>query len=159
MEGGQSLSPVDLEGLVSSAEKNADADEEDTIQAAVLSIRALKTAAVTTQILVDTQAGKRVRKLSKHSNEDVAAAAQEVVAMWKQVIKSEQEGGVAQPASLAGQKRSASEILGRTSGDLNGKHLRAERCSASAPLLALPSMGSRCPMLTQDIQLHQDPTT
>ena len=121
MEGQETLSSADLEGLVSSAEKNADAEEEETVKAAVLSILALKTAAVTTQILVDTQAGKRVRKLSKHSNKDVSAAALEVVTLWKQVVKGEQEGGVARPALISSQKRSASEILGKGSGDLNGR--------------------------------------
>ena len=124
------MSMADLEGLVSSAERNADADQEDQKQASILSLHALKTAAVTTQILVDTQAGKRVRRLSKHKDDKVAAAAQEVVTLWKQVIKGEQEAGVSKPALISGQKRSASEILGKGSGDLNGE--KVDKCIACA---------------------------
>lgn len=153
MEGQETLSPADLEGLVSSAERNADAEDEETIKAAVLSILALKTAAVTTQILVDTQAGKRVRKLSKHSKKDVAAAALEVVTLWKQVIKGEQEGGVARPALISGQKRSASEILGKGSGDLNGE-LPLFRSAAVATATSVTT--SEPGLLTQDTPRRQD---
>ena len=153
MDGQETLSSADLEGLVSSAEKNADSEEEETVKAAVLSILALKTAAVTTLILVDTQAGKRVRKLSKHSNSEVSAAALEVVTLWKQVIKGEQEGGVSRPALITGQKRTSSEILGKGSGELNGGLSRRSQ----QPEPGIRSFLHESGRILQGITLRQDP--
>ena len=45
---------------------------------------------VSTKLLLETQAGKRVKKLAGHSEPAVAAAAAKVVAAWKQVVKLEQ---------------------------------------------------------------------
>ena len=58
---------------------------------------------VTTKQLVDSQAGKRIKKLASHENSDVAAAAAKVVAAWKQLVKQEQ----LQSPARAGQAQSA----------------------------------------------------
>ena len=47
---------------------------------------------VTTQLLLDSQAGKQIRKLAKHSNADVARAAGQLVDTWKEVIRTESAG-------------------------------------------------------------------
>jgi hypothetical protein len=44
---------------------------------------------VTTQLLVETQAGKKVRKLTKHGNAAVALAAAATVATWKDAVAQE----------------------------------------------------------------------
>ena len=44
---------------------------------------------VTTQLLVETQAGKKIRKLTKHGNAAVSQAAAAAVAAWKEAVKQE----------------------------------------------------------------------
>lgn len=44
---------------------------------------------MTTQLLLDTQGGKRVRKLTKHPDMSVKAAAAELVNVWKHVVAAE----------------------------------------------------------------------
>ena len=44
---------------------------------------------VTTQLLVETQAGKKVRKLTKHGNAAIAQAAAATVAAWKEAVAQE----------------------------------------------------------------------
>ena len=48
---------------------------------------------VTTQLLVETQAGKKIRKLTKHSNAAVSQAAAAAVAAWKEAVKQEVGAG------------------------------------------------------------------
>lgn len=50
-------------------------------------LRALKKQTVTTKLLSDTQAGKRIRALSKHADPDIAQLAGEVVGAWKEVVR------------------------------------------------------------------------
>jgi TFIIS helical bundle-like domain len=45
---------------------------------------------VTTQLLKDTAAGKKVRKLAKHGNSDIVAAATSVIEAWKETVRKEQ---------------------------------------------------------------------
>lgn len=45
---------------------------------------------VTTQLLKETAAGKRIRKLTKHPNSDIVAAAIKVVEAWKDAVRLEQ---------------------------------------------------------------------
>ena len=47
------------------------------------------------------QAGRRVKSLSKHPNKQVAAAAAEVVAAWKEVVRKEVDSGAASGAAAA----------------------------------------------------------
>ena len=54
---------------------------------------------VTTDLLVSTQAGKKLRKLTKHSNVAVAQAAAAAVAAWKTAVT--QEAGIAHNGSAA----------------------------------------------------------
>ena len=49
-------------------------------------------AQVTTQLLLETQAGKQIKKLIKHSDPAIAKAAGQVVEQWKNTIKSEASG-------------------------------------------------------------------
>ena len=45
---------------------------------------------VDTKLLLDSQAGKRIRKLSKHEIPEVASAAAKLVDVWKDIVKAEQ---------------------------------------------------------------------
>ena len=45
---------------------------------------------VTTRLLLDTQAGKRIKRLGSHKDPAVSQAAAKVVAAWKQTVKQEQ---------------------------------------------------------------------
>ncbi len=44
---------------------------------------------VTTQLLLETQAGKKIRKLAKHSNAAVSQAAAATVSSWKEAVTKE----------------------------------------------------------------------
>jgi len=44
---------------------------------------------VTTDILISTQAGKKIKKLTKHSNTAVSQAAAATVAAWKSAVTQE----------------------------------------------------------------------
>lgn len=41
-------------------------------------------------MLMETQAGKKVKKLASHSDPSIASAAGSVLAAWKEVVKQEQ---------------------------------------------------------------------
>ncbi|GAB4818524.1 hypothetical protein N2152v2_005570 [Parachlorella kessleri] len=63
----------------------------DTVGRAVDGLKALKKQLVNTKLLQETQAGKRIRALSKHSDASVARLAGEVVFAWKDVVRRENE--------------------------------------------------------------------
>ena len=78
---------------------------------AVDGLKALRKQRVSTKVLSETQAGKRVKALAKHSKQDIAAAASAVVAAWKEAVKQEADGGGAASgaasASLGGSSKAA----------------------------------------------------
>lgn len=76
--------------LVTTAVDSAKAVEEGTSTEATRAIEALRTLTeqeVTVELLVKTQAGKKIRKLSKHPHEGVASAAAAAVKGWKKSLK------------------------------------------------------------------------
>ncbi len=80
-------------------------------------LKALKKSRVSTKLLADTQAGKRVKSLTKHPKAALAAAAAEVVATWKEVVKKEAaaSSGGSTAAAVA-----AAAASGATSGASGG---------------------------------------
>lgn len=68
-------------------------------------LKALAKLPVSTKILADTQAGKRVRSLSKNANSGIAEAANAVVKSWKDVVRRESCGS----AGLSASQRTGSE--------------------------------------------------
>eukprot|EP00887_Chlorella_sp_A99_P001162 scaffold14.g1162.t1 len=99
---------------------------------AVDGLRALHKAAVSTGVLAETQAGKRVRALSKHPRPEVAKAAAEVVATWKEVVRRESEGG---PSSSAPTSRATFAGGGGGGSAAAGASLPVQRQSS----VGLPS--------------------
>lgn len=103
-------------------------------------LKLLRKQVVSTKILGDTQAGKRVRALSKHSEPRVAAAALEVVAAWKEVVKKEardshaahdkqphaSEAAPAAAASPAADKPESSAGVGSQAGKSEGTGPQAQ---------------------------------
>lgn len=59
---------------------------------AIDGLKMLRQLTVDTKILAETQAGKRVRVVTKHRDKDIAEAAQEVVARWKAAVRRESVG-------------------------------------------------------------------
>jgi hypothetical protein len=79
-------------------------------------LRALRKQQVSTKLLQDTQAGKRVRALSKHADAGIAKLAAEVVAAWKELVRRE-----AEPApSSSTQQQAASKSEGGYRSEGNG---------------------------------------
>lgn len=56
---------------------------------------------VSTQLLVETQGGKTIRKLTKHQNEAIKAAASDVVLAWKSVVAAEASASAANTTGSA----------------------------------------------------------
>jgi len=56
------------------------------VQAAVRALQALAQVAVTAQVLSATGAGRALAQLKKHADPQVAAAASETVAAWKERV-------------------------------------------------------------------------
>lgn len=80
-------------------------------------LRALKRQAVSTKLLSDTQAGRRVKALAKHPHKPLAAAASEIVAAWKDVVRREVDAGDA-TASQAASSAKAADRDGSSKGGL-----------------------------------------
>ena len=70
---------------------SADSAQAHDLQTALEGLQSLQSFQVNTELLSETQAGKKVRKLTKHSNEDIAQAAQQLIASWKDCVRQEQE--------------------------------------------------------------------
>ena len=71
---------------------------------------------VTTQLLLDTQAGKNIKKLSKHPIPAVAQAANQLVDSWKETIKSEAAGAALTVKQLT--RQSMHQLLWQVNLDL-----------------------------------------
>ena len=77
-----------------------------TLKAPAFSIEYLRCfMQVTTEVLVSTQAGKKLKRLTKHTNTAVAQAAAATVAAWKtavtQEIAADQNGAAAGAATCS----------------------------------------------------------
>ncbi|KAL4444245.1 hypothetical protein ABPG75_011982 [Micractinium tetrahymenae] len=92
---------IKLVETVLAAAKKAEAGDAAEQGRAVDGLKALKKSRVSTKLLADTQAGKRVKALTKHPQPGLAAAAAEVVAAWKEVVKREAAGGGGGAAAAA----------------------------------------------------------
>ncbi|KAK9919113.1 hypothetical protein WJX75_009483 [Coccomyxa subellipsoidea] len=64
-------------------------DDPDVAQALTELLKDLQTCQVTTQLLLETQAGKKIRKLAKHSNAAVSQAAAATVSAWREAVTKE----------------------------------------------------------------------
>lgn len=62
-------------------------------------LRVLAGSQVTAPLLKETDAGKRINRLSKSSNEQIAAAASSVVQAWKACVKKQAADSGVQPSS------------------------------------------------------------
>lgn len=82
----------DLAKLLSTAADSAASAANDAAEAerAVGALKQLQKRAVTAALLKETDAGKRVNKLSKHALPAISAAAAAVVQAWKECVKQEQ---------------------------------------------------------------------
>lgn len=85
--------------LISTAVDSAGLAEADAAEAdrAVGALKQLQKCMVTAALLKETEAGKRVNKLSKHGVPSISSAAATVVQSWRECVKREQEskgGGI-----------------------------------------------------------------
>ncbi|KIY92540.1 hypothetical protein MNEG_15422, partial [Monoraphidium neglectum] len=98
----------DLSKLISTAVDSAASAGDDAAETdrAIGALKQLQKRAVTAALLKETEAGKRVNKLTKHSVAAISAAAVAVVQAWKECVKKEQEakgsGGGGGGASSSG---------------------------------------------------------
>jgi transcription elongation factor S-II len=83
----------DLSKLISTAVDSAASAGDDAAETdrAIGALKQLQKRAVTAALLKETEAGKRVNKLTKHSVAAISAAAVAVVQAWKECVKKEQE--------------------------------------------------------------------
>lgn len=88
--------------------------QEHDLKTALEGLQSLQSFQVNTELLSETQAGKKVRKLTKHSNEDIAQAAQQLINSWKDCVRQEQEQ---QPSSAPEQEPQPSQSKKRPRSD------------------------------------------
>lgn len=89
------MASADLAKLVSSAEKAcSDATVVSSPEGAraVDALNVLKKTKVTVATLTDTQAGRRIKKLTKHASSTIANAAKAVVEAWRTAVDQVREG-------------------------------------------------------------------
>ena len=85
---------VEVDSILSAAES---AQQHD-LQTALSGLESLQSMTVTTQLLSESQVGKKIRKLTKHDNHDISEAAKTLVAKWKECVREEQEGPSKRPS-------------------------------------------------------------
>jgi len=118
------VSAAELSKLVSNAvEAGRLAEEGDAAEQgrAVDVLKVLQKQIVTAALLKDTDAGKKINKLSKSSNSTIAAAASQVVQAWKETIKQQQESKPSTssgPLPASGSQGSLNRLQSNSSGSL-----------------------------------------
>ena len=85
---------VEVDSIVSAAES---AQQHD-LQTALSGLETLQSMEVTTQLLAESQVGKKIRTLTKHQNSAIADAAKTLVANWKECVRLEQEDQTKRPS-------------------------------------------------------------
>ena len=84
---------VEVDSILSAA----DSAQQHDLQTALSGLESLQSLAVTTQLLSESQVGKKIRKLTKHDDDRIAEAAKTLVAKWKECVREEQEGPSKRP--------------------------------------------------------------
>ena len=79
---------VEVDSILSAANSAQQHDQ----QTALSGLESLQSMEVTTELLSESQVGKKIRKLTKHQDEAVAEAAKVLVAKWKECVRQEQQG-------------------------------------------------------------------
>jgi transcription elongation factor S-II len=74
---------------VKAADKVEDEADKSEETRCVDALKAMKKVPVTTSILMDTQVGKQLRKLTKHQNSGISVIAQELIDAWKKIVATE----------------------------------------------------------------------
>ena len=85
---------VEVDSILSAA----DSAQQHDLQTALSNLHSLQSMDAATQLLSETQVGKKIRKLTKHSDADIAEAAKTVLAKWKECVRQEQEGQSKRPS-------------------------------------------------------------
>lgn len=78
---------VEVDSILSAA----DSAQQHDLETALSGLESLHAFEVSTQLLSETQIGKKIRKLTKHEDSNIAEAAKSLVAKWKECVRQEQE--------------------------------------------------------------------
>ena len=78
---------VEVDSILSAA----DSAQQHDLLTALSGLESLQSFEVNTQLLSETQVGKKIRKLTKHEDDKIATAAKSLVAKWKDCVRREQE--------------------------------------------------------------------
>ena len=78
---------VEVDSILSAA----DSAQQHDLETALSGLESLQSFDVNTHLLAETQAGKKIRKLTKHDDSSIAEAAKSLVVKWKKCVKLEQE--------------------------------------------------------------------
>ena len=85
---------VEVDSILSAA----DSAQQHDLQTALSNLQSLQSMEVNTQLLSETQVGKKIRKLTKHADAGIAEASKTVLAKWKECVRQEQEGPSKRPS-------------------------------------------------------------
>jgi transcription elongation factor S-II len=100
-----------LAGTASGKAENGDAAEEER---AVDALKVLGRSLITSALLLKTDAGKTVKKLSKHENSNIKVAANATMEAWKECVRQEQ----LKKSSNSMKKEGSSDATDSTQGNL-----------------------------------------
>lgn len=97
-------------------------------------LKVLAGSQVTAPLLKETDAGKRINRLSKSSNEQIAVAASSVVQAWKACVKKQAaDSGVQPSSSLPGVSSARSLSLPGDNGSEQQEASTSEQAAATQP--------------------------
>lgn len=135
---------VEVDSILSAA----DSAQQHDLQTALSNLNSLQSMEVTTQLLSETQVGKKIRKLTKHSDAGIAEASKTLLAKWKECVRQEQEGQLKRPSdsldredskSSGSNKRAKTEPTQSVKGDKqDANHPSLEELKARLPRLDDP---------------------
>ncbi|KAI6670250.1 hypothetical protein NL676_005135 [Syzygium grande] len=74
------------------ADGNGGGDDEVQERRCIDALKRLKSFPVTSQVLVSTQVGKGLRRLTKHPRKKIQAFASDLIQLWKQIVMEESNG-------------------------------------------------------------------
>eukprot|EP00899_Mesostigma_viride_P015819 jgi/Mesvir1/24238/Mv10944-RA.1 len=135
-------------------------DDNDRHARAVEVLQEIATMPVTMELLLQTQVGKKVKKLSKHSNPEVAKHAKVLVEAWRKIVEEESrsKNSPSQPAGPSeGASSGALKRKGSTSSvsDAGSKTPKTSGSSFSLPPLADPIRDKIRQNIMEALQLAQ----
>lgn len=127
-----------------------DAEETRCIEA----MKLMHSIAVTTSMLISTQIGKRLRRLTKHSRPKIQKAASDLLEAWKKAVASEaRNGAVESSASEGASKKSPSPSIKAQKNSEKLVDVKVETKGKSESVTSSKSVVSKVKVESQHVEM------